>query len=210
MLTAVDEALLLYIASKFTITSPNIVCAPESIALREISERRGKVYLPFYSFWRTGIVEAKNRIRTPVAIDSQLYELTDSMKSWSGLKGVPVDLEYELWIWAGEDGRRDINTALELYEFFKFENPRLFCTSDQGIQFGFPMIFGDPRDESLLADKYRIGEVHRYVFPFKIEGWVFKGMTWKAIKKIFIDFYNGEYPDKSDFLFELEYDIPGA
>lgn len=149
-----------------------IIFYPKDIALRMISEKRGKDYLStsFISLWRTGQSFSWERNRTQLSRLPLWVTLADG--SIVPVKSVPMNIQYYWCLWT-----QDLDLAAQIcedYSFWQQEYPRLDITFDNEIsvnpEFHLGEIYADPTVEAM----FQKGKYFVYQFPLDLDAWVFK------------------------------------
>lgn len=166
-----------------------VVQCPQSIALREIAEKRGETFLEFINFWRMTTSPSWSRQRTPVARRG-FYAATDDedKTDTKHIKAMPVDLNYNVWFWSKDLDK--VYQCIEEYVFWQQNDPNLILNYDNKYQLELDLHFGEIVDESSIEEKYTTGILFIYKLPIKIDGWIFKGVSYKTIKKIIFTGYD--------------------
>jgi len=166
-----------------------VVQCPPEIALREVAEKRGQVFLEFINFWRMRTSPSWERQRTSVARRGfYVDEADESRSSTLHVKAMPIDLEYNVWFWSKNLDK--IYECVEKYIFWQQDNPNLTLKYDNQYTLEFDLHFGEVVDESPIEEKYSKGTLFIYKFPIQVDAWVFEETSYKTIKKIELALYD--------------------
>jgi len=166
-----------------------IVQCPKEIALRELAEKRGEIFLTFGNFWRTRTSPSWERQRTPVARRGLYSNVSDSSKtSTVHIKAMPIDLEYSVWFWSKDLDK--IYQCIEEYIFWQQNNPNLILNYDDQYALELDLHFGEIIDQSTIDEKYTQGILYVYKFPITVDAWIFESVDYKTIKKIMLTCYD--------------------
>ena len=187
-----------------------VVLAPKEIALRELSEKRGKDYLEFINVWRVGTSPSWSRQRTILARRGlYLAPINANKKDAINIKAQPIDLSYNVWFWS-----RSLDLmyqCIERYVFWQQDYPKidLTYTFDNTHTFDYSpdLHFGEIVDEGTYPDKYEKGNMFVFKVPIKIDAWVLDGSSLgnSIITKIILTTY-----DKDDVANYSEIIVPDS
>jgi hypothetical protein len=190
----IDLALKTAILNKFApimslpIADNNIVFMPKEIALREVSEKRGKDSVGFISFWANEIGQDWDRRRTPMSRQGVPLSYTSGGQSRINIvKAVPVRLQYEIVFW-----HLSLDAVLKVvdeYLFWPDVSPTLDISFNSNL-LNFQLQFADFRDESTLREKYSKGTIYIYSTSLIVEGWLPKFELDWAVNTIFTTLYD--------------------
>ncbi len=195
---SLQGALFTRFESIFSLESINkgVLNYPQSISLREVSEKRGNVELEFINIWRTSTAPDWERMRTPAARRGLTMDYTNGNKTditW--IKAVPAKLEYEVSFWTKYKDR--LNLIAERYLFWQHETPNLdinLTVSYDSVDFSYPtklqLHFGPLVDESNITEKFEKGQIFKLKVPITVDGWVFVSDSVKTIKTIYFTIYD--------------------
>jgi hypothetical protein len=193
-----DDAMKVLVFTKFSPyfslvnSASDIVFAPESIAQRQVAEKRGANQLEFISLWRTGIIFDWERQRSPVARRgiNLRYTDEDSKESIVTVKAVPAKITYDLYFWSKDLDK--VVEATENYVFWQHVNPNLLFSYGDQYPMQMNLHFGSVTDVSPLAQAYEKGIYFVYKMPIVLDGWIFALESTKTILKIVLDIYYTE------------------
>jgi len=169
-----------------------IVQAPESIALREMAERRQENFLDFISVYRASFGPSWSRQRTPLArrglwLDKNVH-----------VKAQPIDINYDVWFWSKDADK--LYEAIESYIFWQHEYPKITLTYLDTYEITPDLHFGDIVDESTYDEKYEKGIIFRFRMPIKVDGWVLKAETdVGVVEKIRLTVYDKDDLESTDY-----------
>ena len=179
--------------SSFEETNINkgVILIPKETALREVSEKRGKNFLEFINLWRVGTEYSWSRNNTYVSrrgID--LPVIVGNRSSYTTVKAVPMDLNYEICFWSKDLDK--INLCTERYMFWIHNNPKLNITYSDLYPLAFDIHFSPVNDESTIARKYTEGLIYVASASIKVDGWTFNSETFNSgiISKIRVTTYD--------------------
>ncbi len=167
---------------------------PKKVAQREVAEKLGKAVLGFANVWCESAKFAWNRQRTGVAKQGLgvAYTAADK-KTVITYKAVPVDLQYNFWLWSFQDWSK-LRTAMDAYIFWQQKNPKLLLNIDSVYPMNMDLHFGEVVDESDVEGKFDKGDVFVYRFPVMVDGWCVEASSDKPIHSIHLAIYNDVTP----------------
>lgn len=188
-ITSIDYAVRTLLYTKFASTlsidsysseaaeniNRGIVFVPKEIAEKIIADKRGSTFLDFINVYRKGPSPSWNRSKS-VAARRGLDVGTKTVK------GVPVDLNYNIWFWSNDLNK--LNLCAETYLFWQHTNPKLTIVYNTDYTLTMDLHFGEIIDESTIPEKYTKGIKHIYMMPLKVDGWIFQSSTFGVINKI--------------------------
>lgn len=163
---------------------------PKEIALREKSEKEGRVELEFINVWRTMTRRTWERQRTAMGRRGLALDYVDSVTKTdiNIAKGVPVHLEYTVWFWTLKKDK--LNELAETYLLWQHSDPNLYLNWLDTYPVEFDLHFGEMLDESTIREKYEKGTIYCMSAPVIVDGWVFELDTEKAIHSIHLTYYD--------------------
>ena len=178
---------------------------PKGVALRKLSEKRGKVSLEFINVWRSITSPDWARQRSPLARRGVYTGYTSLAKdAITNIKTQPVKLAYDFWVWSKD--LEKINQITEKYLFWQHNNPNVDLVINDLYEIGFQLHFGEVVDESPIEEMYDKGLYFVHRFPLLVDGWVFDLTSLKSVLKIILRFYEDVDPggtqERSVLLFE--------
>jgi len=193
-LTLLDQAMRVRIWNKFStdmgITNMNTDSAiwTKGIALRKISEKRGKDNMEFFNIFRDTTAYSWRRNSTVAA--RRGFQFIDTSGSASLVVTVPVDLTYNVWFWSKD--RNKLNTVSERFLFWQQQNPNLDLYLNGTYPLEIDLGFGEIVDESEIDAQYYKGEYFVIRCPIKLESWIFQSEADSdgIIKTIFLKGYD--------------------
>jgi hypothetical protein len=167
-----------------------VIQIPREVAQRAIAEKKGKYFLEFINFQRVGTSFSWERNRTPVARRGMWLANVDENKKTDTVhvKGVPVDLNYNVWFWSTDLNK--IYECMEEYLFWQQDFPKVTLKYNNLYEIQPDLHFGDIVDESTVGEQYEVGRYFVVKMPIKIDGWVLKGLSFKTINKIILTLYD--------------------
>ena len=182
------------INTQSSITSDNInkgvLLYPKELALREVSEKRGEVYLNFINLWRTGEEFSWKRNNTFAARMGLSMQGTDPTQTVN-IKASPVDLSYSMWFWTRDLDK--LGDCIQEYLFWPHSFPKLSILLNDLYPLEFDLHFGASVDESPLAEKYKIGPYFVRHVTINVDALVFKTTSAANVfRKILINCYDSQ------------------
>lgn len=169
---------------------------PKEVAQRVAAEKRGETYLEFINFWRMGASFSWSRNRTVLSRRGMWLNTVDGKKlNTVHVKAVPIDLTYNAWFWSKDLDK--MYQVMEDYVFWQQTTPKVSLVYDNLYELTPDIHFGEIVDESTVDDQFSKGIVYIYKMPIKVDAWALKGISFKAIHKIKVTFYDQD--DVTDF-----------
>ena len=195
-----DEGMKTLVFTKFksyldlTTETTDLVFAPNSIAQRMISEKRGANKTEFMNLWRPTLSFDWGRQRSPLARRGMLlrYEDADTKVAFVNVKAVPVKIGYDLYFWSRSLDK--IMQAAEAYAFWLHVNPRLILNYNDEFPLEMYMKLGGIVDVSPLDQVYDKGTHFVYRMPIGLEGWVLVLESLKSVLTIILKVWYNEGP----------------
>jgi hypothetical protein len=174
------------------------IFVPKDIALREISEIRGKVEVEFINLWRTSCTFDWKRQRTIVA--RRGFSLNaGTADSLIQVKAVPASMTYHAYFWSKDFDK--INSVLEKYLFWQQDDPNLDMKYNTYYPLAFDLHFGSATDESQITEKYEKGQYFVLNCQIDVDGWVFTNDTVAQIKTIYLRVYDDSVDEDGVLLY---------
>jgi hypothetical protein len=166
------------------------VIYPRDIALRKISEKRGRDVVEFFNIWRTSSPRDMLRQRTPVArrgittrsASPELEISTDVIKA------MPMNLNYDIWFWTQSLDKK--NQIEEWFAWWIHTDPNLDMFYNDIYPLEFDLLFGTTADEGTVSEEYSKGVYHVLRVSLELQGWVFKAFEQKIIRQIMLAIYD--------------------
>jgi len=173
---------------------------PKEMALRMISENRGRTYTEFISIWRPQTERDIDRARTPIARHGLLMEYTDEeITDVVTVKAVPVGLRYDIYFWS--KNLETIQQVLEEYLFGMYESPNLSLNFNNAYPLEMYLHYQDIVDESTINQMTDVGLYFVKRASIYLEGWVGKVTESKTIKEIHLSIYDNTADEDGILLF---------
>ena len=167
-----------------------VLLYPKELALREVSEKRGEVYLNFINLWRTGEEFSWKRNNTYAARTGLSMQGTDPTKTVQ-IKASPVELTYSMWFWTRDLDK--LGDCIQEYLFWPHTFPKLSILLDELYPLEFDLHFGASVDESPLAEKYKIGPYFIRHVTMTVDGLLFETSSLSNIfRKILVNCYDSQ------------------
>ena len=154
---------------------------PRAAAPRIAAEKRGQTFLEFITFWRTGAAFSWKRNRTPISRRG-LWVASDAEGNTIHVKGVPIDLTYDVWFWSKDIDK--IYQIIERYVFWQQDNPNVSITYDDAYTLTPDLHFGEIVDESTIGEQFSEGITYVYRMPIQLDAWILESTSSKIIHKI--------------------------
>ena len=205
---AADDAMRLLVFTKFktlmsiTDMETDTAFVPKEIALRRVSEERGKTSVEFINVWRAGIGKALNRQSTFVARRGVPVTYTDVGETTVLIvKAQPCLFNYDIWFWSHSP--EVLNTVDSEYIFWQQEDPNVDITltiGDVEIPLELDMGFSDIFDESTVEMAYSKGVYYVHHVKVTLAMWAFDSTTSKAIQTIYFKCYDSDDLTDTDVL----------
>lgn len=176
-------------SSKVTNMNQGLIQCPFELARRMISEKRGKTFLEFMSFYKVGISPSWSRQRSVVA-QRGLWVAHDIDKRYlTNVKAQPVDISYNVWFWSKSLDK--VNQCMEEYIFWQQENPKVTLLYNDIYPIRPDLHFGDIVNESTYPEQFDKGADFILRMPIKMDGWIFKSTdATDVIRKIVLTVYD--------------------
>jgi len=175
---------------------------PKDIALRKISEKRGRDVVEFFNMWRTSSRFDMSRQRSSVARRGITTAYVEDTKTDVNIyKAVPMTLTYEVWFWTQSLDKK--NQLEEWYAWWIHTDPNLDIYYNSVYPLEMDLHFGESVDEGTVPEEHTKGVYHVLRVPITIDAWVFKGIEEKVIKHIMLAIYDEDV--QSNFLAYHEY-----
>lgn len=151
---------------------------PKGLALREMSEKRGRDYLdvPFVNVWRMGTTYSWARQRSSVARRGFNIQSGDDVIN---VKANPMDLSYGVWFWSQDLDL--IYQAIELYTSWQHSNPKIEVTYNETYTLDPEFHFSEAVDESDIEQIYSTGKYFVWRMPIAIDAWLLTAGDGSAI-----------------------------
>lgn len=146
----------------------NIVRFPKSVALRTISEKRGRDFLDFISYWKTNAELDWSRQTSFFSRNGMT--MTNANNQTYTVKGVPVKMDYDIWFWSKD--KEKLNTVMEKYFLWLHDFPRIIMDFN-GFTYEPYLKLNGVSDESEVEDIYNKGMYFVYRMSISIDSWVF-------------------------------------
>lgn len=164
-----------------------IVRYPKSTALRAISEKRGKDYLDFISYWKSELSMDWSRQTTAFSRNGMV--MTNANNETYNVKGVPVKTSYDIWFWSKD--KEKLNTVIEKYFLWLHDFPRIVMDYN-GFSFEPYISLTGVSDESEVEDIFNKGQYFVYRMGISLESWVFSipASQEKLIDTIILSVYH--------------------
>jgi len=142
---------------------------PKGLALREMSEKRGRDYLdvPFANVWRMGTAYSWARQRSVLARRGFNILSGDDVVN---VKASPMDLSYGVWFWSQDLDL--IYQATELYTSWQHSNPKIEVTYNELYTLDPEFHFSESVDESDIEQIYSTGKYFVWRMPIAIDAWL--------------------------------------
>lgn len=147
----------------------SVCITPKGLALRELSEKRGRDYLdvPGANVWRMGTAFSWARQRSVVARRGfNIQSGTEIINVTAN----PVDLMYGVWFWS--QSLDLIYQAIENYTAWQHDNPRIDVTYNDLYSLNPEFHLAEVGDESDIEQIYSTGKYFVWRFPIAIDAWL--------------------------------------
>jgi len=214
LVQSIDTAIKTAVWTKFgpslgltTDQNKELVFAPKELALRKIAEKRGENSVEFISVWRNSIELDWERQQSVIGRNGLSLSYVDSTTKAQvvTVKGVPVNINYDVFLWSRDLDK--ITKATESYLQWLHNRPQLVIYYDGQYEMNMYMHLGSIDDVSDY-NVYEKGQYFVSKFNFTLEAWSLTTISSRTILKIIIDFYlrEGQAPDYIDTLLN-EYEI---
>lgn len=159
---------------------------PKEIALRQISEKRGKVEMEFINIWRQRTLFDWKRQQTVIA--RRGIPVVSSSAGSAYLKAVPAKLEYKAWFWSKDKDK--LNSVTQTYMLWHQDDPNLDLYYNDTYPLELDLHFGDIEDESPIEDMFNRGLYFVISCPITIDSWIFSPDLIGIIETIYLDVSN--------------------
>lgn len=167
-----------------------VLLYPKELALREVSEKRGEIFLNFINLWRTGEEFSWKRNNTFAARTGLDVVGTDPTTT-TNIKASPVDLTYSMWFWTRDLDK--LGECIQEYLFWPHSFPKLSILLDDLYPLEFDLHFGASVDESPLAEKYKIGPYFIRHVTVNVDALMFSVSSQANLfRKILINCYDSQ------------------
>lgn len=147
----------------------SVCIAPKGIALRELSEKRGRDYLdvPGANVWRMGTAFSWARQRSVVARRGFNIQSGENIIN---VTANPVDLMYGVWFWG--QSLDLIYQAIDQYTVWQHDNPRIEVTYNDIYTLDPEFHLAEVVDESDIEQIYSTGKYFVWRMPLSIDAWL--------------------------------------
>jgi hypothetical protein len=185
------------------LTDPNADCVffPKAVAQREIGEKRGVGNVEFISCWRSDITFDWARQQSMLSRQGVMLQYNDSSKTEIvTVKGVPIKMNYDFWIWSRDLDK--LQHCTESYMNWLHDNPNIKLFYANLYEMDMYLKFGSVRDEGTIETMYDKGLYYVHKYTAEMEGWALTMYSQKTVLKIILDVFlrEGYAPNYVDTL----------